>query len=244
VYYNASTRTEKYAYDNMGNRLNESITVKGTRVNNYGYYADGNRLKTNGRWVYRYDPNGNLIEKGDTVTFNGTATRVKDLPTSFFAALTQSTQEIAFGTDNKGTHYKYEYDLLNRMTSVSKNGTVTAEYTYSWKGLRILKQCPDALEGETAKTWYVYSVNGKVLYEEEEIKTTDSGENKYSQYVYLFGRHFAREDGTVDSSGTVSSITVRYYMHTDHLGSTVAVTDQTGKTVWDNEYNPFGGLAD
>jgi len=34
-----------------------------------------------------------------------------------------------------------------------------------------------------------------------------------------------------------------YFYHTDHLGSTVLVTDKTGATVWSTEYTPFGSLT-
>lgn len=33
-------------------------------------------------------------------------------------------------------------------------------------------------------------------------------------------------------------------MHTDHLGSVVAVTNVSGEVVWDNEYTPFGDPAE
>ncbi len=33
-------------------------------------------------------------------------------------------------------------------------------------------------------------------------------------------------------------------MHTDHLGSVVAVTDEAGEVVWGNEYTPFGDPAE
>lgn len=49
------------------------------------------------------------------------------------------------------------------------------------------------------------------------------------------GKHFARVDGNLDG-GT----TKKYFYHTDHLGSTVLVTDDTGKQVWSGDYTPFG----
>jgi RHS repeat-associated protein len=42
-------------------------------------------------------------------------------------------------------------------------------------------------------------------------------------------------DGDLDNS-TVK----KYFYHTDHLGSTVAVIDESGQTVWTSEYTPFG----
>ena len=50
------------------------------------------------------------------------------------------------------------------------------------------------------------------------------------------GKHFARLDGNLDNLND----TTKYFYHTDHLGSTVAVTDIAGNTIWDGEYTPFG----
>jgi len=58
----------------------------------------------------------------------------------------------------------------------------------------------------------------------------------YLEYIYVLGKHFARLDGNLDNLND----TMKYFYHTDHLGSTVAVTDRVGNTVWDGEYTPFG----
>ncbi|MCL6592311.1 MAG: M15 family metallopeptidase, partial [Firmicutes bacterium] len=57
--------------------------------------------------------------------------------------------------------------------------------------------------------------------------------------VYVLGKHFARVDGNLDNLGE----TKKYFYHTDHLGSTVMVTDEAGEKVWDTEYTPFGKTA-
>src|SRR5690554_2541927 len=58
------------------------------------------------------------------------------------------------------------------------------------------------------------------------------------EYIYLLGRHFARVDGDLTTEERIT-----YFYHTDHLGSTVLVTDETGETVWSTEYTPFGSLT-
>ena len=40
------------------------------------------------------------------------------------------------------------------------------------------------------------------------------------------------EDGTLTRA--------KYFYHPDHLGSTVAITNEAGETVWKNEFTPFG----
>lgn len=46
------------------------------------------------------------------------------------------------------------------------------------------------------------------------------------EYVYIVGKHFARVDGYLDIG-----IGKNYFYQTEHLGSTVAVTDEQGKQV-------------
>ncbi|NLW48759.1 MAG: peptidoglycan DD-metalloendopeptidase family protein [Firmicutes bacterium] len=51
------------------------------------------------------------------------------------------------------------------------------------------------------------------------------------------GKHFVWIDKNLDNLNDRK----KYFYHTDHLGSTVAVTDEEGQTVWASEYTPFGG---
>jgi len=95
---------------------------------------------------------------------------------------------------------------------------------YDEAGLRVEKT------GSSATTVYAFDTAGNVLYEQE---------NKgYMEYVYVLGKHFARVDGSLSDS-TVK----KYFYHTDHLGSTVLVTDESGQQVWSAEYTPFGKLS-
>jgi len=147
------------------------------------------RLRSNGKYNFEYDGNGNLVKK---TTING------------------------------DTIWNYEYDLLSRLTEVRKNDRTVAEYLYDAAGLRLMKT------DDSGVTYYVFDLNGQVLYEQEN--------RDYLEYIYVLGKHFARIDGNLDNS-----ITKKYFYHTDHLGSTVLVTDETGQQVWSAEYTPFGG---
>jgi RHS repeat-associated protein len=120
--------------------------------------------------------------------------------------------------------WKYDYDLFNRLVKVTKNDSVISEYMYDEGGLRIKKTSPKE------QVYYVFDTGGNVLYEQEN--------REYMEYIYVLGKHFARVDGDLDNG-----IGKKYFYHTDHLGSTVAVTDEAGKKVWDTEYTPFGKTA-
>ncbi len=114
-------------------------------------------------------------------------------------------------TINGDTVWSYQYDLSNRLVKVAKNDLVVASYLFDESGLRFKKQ------GTDTAIYYAFDTGGNVLYEQEN--------REYLEYV--LGKYFARVDGNLDNG-----ITKKYFYHTDHLGSTVAVTDEAGETVW------------
>ncbi|MEJ2664945.1 MAG: RHS domain-containing protein, partial [Spirochaetia bacterium] len=117
---------------------------------------------------------------------------------------------------------------VRRKADGSTEETLIARYTYDEAGFRIKKD-------STGKgvTWYVESAGGSVLYEEK-------GDGEYKEFVYAFGRHFAKVEGKLGGDGSERK---KYFYHTDHLGSTIAVTNAAGEVVWRNDYTPFGGLT-
>ncbi len=205
VYYTITSRYEEYAYDASGNRVQERITLRMTETRNYSYYPNSSRLRTNGVYGFVYDANGNLIRKGTSFTVTGDGIELKE----------------------EGEYWEYRYDLLNRLTEVKKNGSIVARYWYDETGLRVKK------ESGNGTIYYVFNLEGQVLYEEEENQG-------YVEYIYLLGRHFARVDGYRTA---ITEERTTYFYHTDHLGSTVLVTDETGATVWSTEYTPFGSTT-
>lgn len=68
---------------------------------------------------------------------------------------------------------------------------------------------------------------GQLIYTEKSAGT----ETTKTDYIWAETTlWFEVEDGEV------------YYHHTDHLGTTEAVTDETGKVVWHAEYEAFGSI--
>ncbi len=155
----------------------------------YSYYPNSNRLRTNDKYTFYYDNNGNMIKKV-----------------------------------NEADDWEYEYDLLDRLIKVSKNGTSVAEYTYNAGGLRLKK------ENSEQEIYYIYNLSGQIIYEQENARCLE--------YIYVRGNHFAMVD-TDRTTGESST----YFYHTDHLGSTVLVTDVAGAIVWTAEYTPFGSIS-
>ncbi|MBN2352387.1 MAG: RHS domain-containing protein [Spirochaetales bacterium] len=56
-------------------------------------------------------------------------------------------------------------------------------------------------------------------------------------FIYVFNDLFAKVEGKTAGDGTERK---KYFYHTDHLGSTTAITDESGNVVWKNDFTPFG----
>jgi RHS repeat-associated protein len=118
--------------------------------------------------------------------------------------------------------WAYEYDLLNRLQRVTKNGKIVSSYRYDPEGFRVVKQ--------TAEQTIHYVFEGTEPIFEKNITT-----GQIKSYVYALGKHLARVDGVIgDPEAKV------YFYHTDHLGSIKAVTNKTGEVVWNADYLAFG----
>lgn len=203
VYQKVIARTESYGYDAMGNRMVERLLLRKERTYNYQYYDNSNRLKTNGRYAYIYDENGNLIKKGNKYDIAG--------------------DTVQFTTSGEGVEYwEYEYDLLNQLELVKKNGQIVSSYIYDPSGFRVEKQ------GSRGKVHYVSLLNGEVGYKKE-----FSGGKEYS-YIYVGGQKLARVNGVIGGDGK------KFFYHNDHLGSALVVTDEYGKKVVERDFTPFG----
>ncbi|HOJ77411.1 MAG TPA: RHS repeat-associated core domain-containing protein [Bacillota bacterium] len=203
VYQEASVQIEEFGYDAAGNRDLQKITLVQTQQYDLKYYQNSDRLKTDGKYAYVYDNAGNLIQKGNRFTIDG--------------------ETVTFTTSGEGVEYwTYDYDLLNRLIWVTKNGTIVAEYGYDPTGLRVVKKA----KGVT--THYVFE-GTEPIYEKR------LSDGRIKSYVYAFGKHLARVDGNIgDPNAKV------YYYHTDHLGSIKAVSDEAGKVVYQSDYHAFG----
>ena len=216
VYQEATSRTEEFVYDAAGNRTLQRVTLVNTKDYSSGYYKNSDRLKTDGKFAFVYDDAGNLVEKGNKFNIN-------DDNVTFTA------------TSGEGVEYwQYTYDLLNRLTEVSKNGTVVADYEYSPDGLREVKRA----KGIT--THYVFEGTEPIF----EKRISDG---RIRSYVYALGKHLARVDGVIGEQTTFNpdGTVLRqgkptYFYHTDQVGSVKAVTDQSGKVVFNADYFAFG----
>jgi len=166
--------------------------------------------------TYSYDKAGNRTAKdGVTYTIN-TVDQVSALSdgTSFTYDSNGNRIQKTKGTDT----WVYTYDYANRLTKVEKNSETIGEYIYDGDGKRI------QVTENSATTTYIY-LGLNVLYEENTTGTA----------VYIYG-----PTGRLAKRTTIDNESETYYYHTDHLGSTRLVTDQSKAVVTDATYKPFG----
>jgi len=209
----------------------EAWAIVGGRNEFYMYDEKGNRkLKTIMATVfdiagYTYAENSDLLTYDETYYYqydnNG---NLVEKGTEYEETLEViSPDEITGEVPSDYEYFAYHYDLKNRLTSVEKsNGQelqTLASYRYDIDGNRISKT-----DAQNNLTIYLFDLSGKVLEEITQTSTVD--------YVYLKDRHLARIEGD----------TTLFY-GTDHLNTTVLMTDINGQTVWSGDTSPFGDFS-
>lgn len=121
-----------------------------------------------------------------------------------------------------GPGYRLEYndaDQVKKVIRISDNQTI-AQYWYDDKGNRVKKL--DPITGIT--TYYIGD------YYESEVNGTTIENTTY---------YFANSERVAQKNPDGSML----YYHTDHLGSTGAVTNQTGAVVESVSYIPYGEMS-
>ncbi|TDX53272.1 RHS repeat-associated core domain-containing protein [Orenia marismortui] len=203
-----------YDYDSVGNRISKKIIdPAGVENTVYSYYEGTNRLKSysvdgKDKYAYVYDNAGNLIKKGNKYSIEG---------------------EVVTFTETSGDsveYWEYQYNLQNRLAKVYKNEELIAEFSYDADDKRI-KTIEHTHDGSIKKTNFVYSVSGKVIFEDED--------NNYTSFIFALNKQYAKVNGIVGASTEIT------YFHQDNLGSTRLMTNASGKVVMDQDYLPFGG---
>jgi RHS repeat-associated protein len=103
-----------------------------------------------------------------------------------------------------------------------ESGIRAAQYTYNAMGQRITKTVDDTT------TLFQYNLQGRLIAE------LDTAGRPLREHIYLDGEPVAQVTTRPDGSKFV------HYVHTDHLGSPVLLTDRTGRVRWDHAATPFG----
>ena len=210
-----NSNLNSWTYDATGNRKTE---VKGnSTAKTVTCYTKSDLIKSDGTWYYNYDNNGNMTYKGKNATTKSNS--------SLFEGWTFNA--------TAGEVWKYEYDLCNRLVRVShsdagfNNLTQVTEYKYDFRDLMV---CRTIGTGNSAVSeYFAYDTDGKLIY-------TEKGTEKHD-YIYANSKIWCE----IVTSGTTKNT---YYHHTDHLGTTVCITNTSGTVVWECEEDAFGNEKD
>lgn len=115
-------------------------------------------------------------------------------------------------------------DSLQLSVQFSKRNATArapASYTYNAFGQRSSKTV------DAVTTLYVYDINGRLLAE------LDEAGNTLVEHVYANGEPLAQIHGSGSEART-------YYVHTDHLGTPLMLSDDSRQVVWSRVAAPFG----
>ncbi|WP_179105659.1 RHS repeat domain-containing protein [Vreelandella utahensis] len=139
--------------------------------------------------------------------------------------LDQSGQPLAHydydadGNRVRADEWEYQYNAAGRLTEVYKAGQWVASYRYDAKGKRISKETADGT------LYFYHNDDGRLLQERRADGTV------VRQYLYTpQGELFAMVDANDEL----------YFVHLDHLGAPVMLTDEAGDVAWSARRTPFG----
>ena len=174
---------------------------------------------------YSFDAIGNRLTKTqdgatESYTYSSTSHRLDSVGT------TNLTYDASGNTLTKGD-LTFTYNQVGRLATASNAG-MNASYVYNAQGQRVKKTIAiSSSEGTTSvTTLYHYDQGGQLIAE------TDGQGNILKEYLYLDGMRIA----TVDNGSL-------YYVHTDHLGAPLALTDSSGTVQWKGSYDPYGNVT-
>jgi RHS repeat-associated protein len=169
---------------------------------------------------YSYDSVGNRLSlNGVTYTYNS----MNEL-LSISDGTTYTYDEVGnmLAKSDSVDTWTYTHDAQNKLTHVEKNQDVIAHYVYDGDGKRIQKT--EWVESVQEYETIIYVYSGLHLLYEKNLST-----DQEATYIYgPTGRIAMAVDGLMS------------YYHTDHLGSTRVMTDESGTPLCEISYRPFG----
>ncbi|ACM22010.1 RHS repeat protein [Geotalea daltonii FRC-32] len=216
----ATLQSLTYGFDANSNITSITNTLDNNKNKTYSYDAL-NRLKTAaGPWgnlSWTYDGVGNRLTQVDgTATTSYNYQPGSNRLTGITDANTNSLNYDANGNSIADNATTYTYNQNQRLIRAA--ATQTGDYVYNASGERVKK----TTVGTTIH--FIYDRAGSLLVE--------NASDGLTEYVYLNGEPVAK----INATGT-------NYIHTDHLGTPLIMSDASGAKVWEIEGRPFGDSA-
>jgi RHS repeat-associated protein len=168
-------------------------------------------------WAYDYDDTGALTHKSDVGDYRyGEAGAPASCLTSAGASTFTYTAHGQMQTAPWGTH---TYDSLGRLTMLNFAAGGALSYTYDYQGRRVSARSSgpaQAIDRLTPDTLFAIEQGSLVLH-------------------FWDGQRIVAQE---------SAAGVRVYLHADHAGDVVLVTDAAGTTVDTLRYAPYGQVLE
>ncbi|HEY0598182.1 RHS repeat-associated core domain-containing protein [Sphingopyxis sp.] len=251
-----------YSYDGLDRMsvLFEGPVALNVNLVAYGYNNRGLRDRQNGRYsqyaTFSYDPAGRLNGLGHD--FPGSANDVAFTygysPASQIVSRTRSNSNYVFN-DGVVAARRYTVNGLNQYTSVGSaaysydgNGNLigdgTRRYIYDVENRLVWTGLPDGTTIATLRydpLGRLYEIGGpglgvtRFLHDGDELVAEYDGVGTLLRR-YAHGKNV--DDPVVSYEG--SGLASPRWLHTDHQGSVIAVTDSSGAAVAINSYDEYG----
>ncbi|MBU0930239.1 MAG: hypothetical protein KJ623_04165, partial [Nanoarchaeota archaeon] len=145
------------------------------------------------------------------------------IDTSIVLAIEYDLEYDTNGNLIQGKDKYFEYNTFNQLFKVrenNENGNILEEYYYDQDGNRILK-----IEYESGQ------VKQEIYYINENYIQIVNSTGTFSEVYYY------DDSGLIAENGTDSKLKA---YHSDHLGSTNLVTNESGSIVEEDYYEPYG----
>lgn len=235
----------KYSWDAMGNLLTREDLVNETqdafsydalnRLKTLSYTHQSGGLPVTTVETMRYFNNGNILEKPGVGTYeygtpasqcigkSNVASRFSDYAVSRISGASNRY----FCYDKNGNMIaddqrdEIRYNANNQPTFIKKGSEVSSELSYAGNGNLVYRK--DTKGSDTTKTSFVGGHYEKV---------DSNGTIKHKFYIEGFA--------VISQTGSDVSSLEEKYLYTDHLGSVVAVTDDTGNVLESMSYDAWG----
>ena len=207
-----------------------------------------NRLTSaTGPWgteSFTYDATGNRLN--DNVTSGSTTTRLAAYPTTSNRIVNLNQNAATFRTyaydtggnittdTRPGETFVFTYNKRNRLSSLTRNAVAYATYGYNALE-QMVTRTTSATGGPVGQVAYIYDLDGHLIAE----ATASTGATT-RDYIWLAANDNAPTDMPLAVSDISGSTATLSYVHTDHLGRPIRMTDATKATVFQAIYKPYG----
>jgi RHS repeat-associated protein len=235
-----------YAYTDGMNLTGITDNVTAANSNTLGYSLANRLNAASGAWgskSFGYDGVGNRIT--DNTTLSGVTTN----RTQFYGANDNrlgsvyenvSTQIRSYTYDNAGNtitetrpgeSFGYTYNKRNRLSAVTRNSVSYATYGYNALE-QLTTRTTTAAGGPVGQVVYTYDLDGHLLTE-----ATAAGV-KVREYIWLP----SNDNSPVDLPLAVIDVATNTmnFIHADHLGRPIRMTDAAKVTTWQATWKPWG----